>query len=328
MEACPFCGGEVNEQLVIYGGTCPHCFGSIPGEEAATDPGEDVKAALEAQDRKRASRRTLIPVLGAGGLALLVAAGAAFLFFQPEKELPVLDLDAGEYYTPDLDALVLAQAETQNKKVADEADSGTAVGSEGVKTEDRRVAAAGTSTERKAAPTIKTPKIGSGNDEKDLELLAGLGGADAEDVTRKVRSGGDIKATGLGGDLELSAGLSSGGSVSGGGMALDMGEIKQSGAPLSGGQIVTHVRDVLRRQLPKLRTCYESSLRANPSLRGSWVLTFKVETDGSVTGAAANGADMADPVFEECLTRRVASWRFKRLVKPQPVKKTVPFRKG
>ena len=46
VEQCPFCASEVTEQTILYGGTCGSCFAHIPGEEAATDPGEDAKAAL------------------------------------------------------------------------------------------------------------------------------------------------------------------------------------------------------------------------------------------------------------------------------------------
>ena len=45
LAACPFCGRDVDADLVTYGGKCPHCFGEIPGEEAPTDPGEEKKAA-------------------------------------------------------------------------------------------------------------------------------------------------------------------------------------------------------------------------------------------------------------------------------------------
>ena len=41
------------QDLVTFGGTCPKCFAEIPGEEAATDPGADVRAAIE----RRAARR-------------------------------------------------------------------------------------------------------------------------------------------------------------------------------------------------------------------------------------------------------------------------------
>lgn len=336
MEACPFCGGEVSEQIVLYGGTCPHCFGDIPGEEAATDPGDDVKAALEAQDRKRASRRTVIPLAIAGVVALAVAGGALALLLQPEKELALLDLDEGEYYTPDLDSLVVAQADDPGKTDAEEAgDSKADPPSQAVTNAsgpaddggtDKRIAAAGSATGSPDAPKLKVPRLGGNDAAADADLLKDLGTPDAEDITRTVKRGGDLAPSSLSKDLELSAGMSSGGKISSGGMAMDMGAISQSSAPLSSPQRIAYmVRDVLKRQLPRLRPCYEGSLRANPGLRGSWVLTFTVETDGSVNGARAIGQDVSDGSLEECLVRRMSAWRFQRIVKPQPVKKTVDF---
>ena len=60
---CPFCESEVSEQLALYGGRCPTCFGDIPGEEAATDPGEAVKQQEAADDARRAKMKVYAPVL-------------------------------------------------------------------------------------------------------------------------------------------------------------------------------------------------------------------------------------------------------------------------
>ena len=43
MGACPFCGSEVGEDLLINGGHCPQCLIEIPGEDTPTDPGEAAK---------------------------------------------------------------------------------------------------------------------------------------------------------------------------------------------------------------------------------------------------------------------------------------------
>ena len=42
MGECPFCGAGVDEDLIALGGICPRCFGEIPGEQTATDPGDDL----------------------------------------------------------------------------------------------------------------------------------------------------------------------------------------------------------------------------------------------------------------------------------------------
>lgn len=326
MEACPFCGGQIDEQVVLYGGTCPACFAHIPGEEAATDPGEDVKQAQEAEDRRRAKRRALVPVLIAAPVLIAIVGVSAWLALRPEPELALLDLDGGEFYTPDLDSLVVAQPTAEDPKLADEAsDKGKSDGSSATTRPagdpDRKVAL--TKQGSDDAQTMRTARIGQGTPD-DADLLASLGSAnDVEDITRKVRDGADIDAPT---DLKTRFELKSSSTNMAGSMDVDMGTVSQSGAPLSNSmQIARMIQGVMRRQLPKLRSCYESSLRANPSLEGSWVLTFTVETDGSVRQAGARGTGASEGLFEDCLTKKIRGWRFQRIVKPQPVKKTLEF---
>ncbi len=70
MADCPFCNAEVTEELLRFGGSCPHCFNVIPGEEAPTDPGTGEQRLLEETDRR---------VVGQdGGNKLLWAALALF----------------------------------------------------------------------------------------------------------------------------------------------------------------------------------------------------------------------------------------------------------
>ncbi len=64
MPECPFCRAEVEEDLVLYGGSCPHCFNAIPGEETPTDPGGSKKA-----EAKKAES-------GGPGMGRVVAAAA------------------------------------------------------------------------------------------------------------------------------------------------------------------------------------------------------------------------------------------------------------
>ena len=101
MAECPFCGSEVSDDLVAFGGTCPKCFAEIPGEEAATDPGVDVRDAQERRDRRRATFRT---VAGLTALLLVVsctgiAALATVLWPEPEVA-EILDFDTLDFQMP------------------------------------------------------------------------------------------------------------------------------------------------------------------------------------------------------------------------------------
>lgn len=328
MDACPFCGGQVDKHIVMYGGSCPHCFADIPGEEAATDPGENVKKQLAQEDKKRASRRTLLPLLLAAPVVLALVGVAAWLALRPEPELAVLDLDEGAWYTPDLDQLVVANVPDGPKADAVEAGNGS-VGNtpaQAGKVADRGVGSAepvaGSPEGTRPSIEIKRPNMSGGSD--DSALLTDLTAAKVDDTPRGVRVATGDKGVSTDLNLNVSAGVSTSGLASGG--VVDMGAISQELPALSNPQqIAEMVQGTLRKRLPALRVCYENSLRATPNLAGKWTLTFTVETDGRVSSPAATGQEMADGSFEECLVRRISEWRFQKIVKPLPVKKTVDF---
>ena len=62
MADCPFCGGEISEAMALDGGTCPHCFGEIPGEDAPTNPGDDLLQAIAAKDESERNERGEPPI--------------------------------------------------------------------------------------------------------------------------------------------------------------------------------------------------------------------------------------------------------------------------
>jgi len=82
----------------MYGGSCPKCFGEIPGEEAATDPGEEVKARQEKSDNRRVLVRTLIPLILAVpvvGSMLLLAVG--FIIWNRNPTVEVMNFDDDDF---------------------------------------------------------------------------------------------------------------------------------------------------------------------------------------------------------------------------------------
>lgn len=123
MGECPFCGNAVEDDLITFGGTCPRCFAEIPGSEAATDPGEDVKAAQARKDQMRATMRTVLPLIVAvpviGFLALVAL---YFGVLRPEPQVVLLDFDEGDDYP--IPELVAAAPEPEKPVVEDRAPTG------------------------------------------------------------------------------------------------------------------------------------------------------------------------------------------------------------
>ncbi|MEZ4320230.1 MAG: AgmX/PglI C-terminal domain-containing protein [Myxococcota bacterium] len=94
MAKCPFCQSPIDGDILMYGGSCPKCFGEIPGEEAATDPGEEVKARQQRSDNRRVLVRTLIPLALAApvvGMMLLLAVG--FIIWNRNPTVEVMNFD-------------------------------------------------------------------------------------------------------------------------------------------------------------------------------------------------------------------------------------------
>lgn len=103
MVECPFCGSEVTEDLVTYGGTCPKCFAEIPGDEAPTDPGAEVRAAQERKDRRGRTFRIALLLSVLVALVFCTGGGAMVAFLWPEPEVAaLLDFDELDIPLPDL----------------------------------------------------------------------------------------------------------------------------------------------------------------------------------------------------------------------------------
>jgi len=109
--SCPYCKGAISADLVRFGGTCPHCMLEVHGEEAATDPGAELRRKQEAEQRQQSqaaqkkSRNTTLAVF-----LLLVSGfgGVGYAWHQKQNETAAV-LNFEEYYQVDLDSLPGAQ---------------------------------------------------------------------------------------------------------------------------------------------------------------------------------------------------------------------------
>ena len=107
MESCPFCSAAIDEELLLYGGTCPNCLNEIPGEEAPTDPGAQAhaNAELEAEAARQGSRMSVMAIaiiavlVVSGGFALYLSTGES----DTTSELPeiVINRDLDGHINPD-----------------------------------------------------------------------------------------------------------------------------------------------------------------------------------------------------------------------------------
>ena len=98
MSSCPFCQGEIADDLERFGGPCPHCFNEIPGEEAATDPGVAAQAAEKQAQQLQAKKRGVRTVLLGGAALLLLAGGGGWFGYQEHLKQQQIAALASENY--------------------------------------------------------------------------------------------------------------------------------------------------------------------------------------------------------------------------------------
>ncbi|MFT5583039.1 MAG: hypothetical protein ACI9VR_000616 [Cognaticolwellia sp.] len=289
---CPFCSGTVTEELARLGGNCPHCFNPIPGEEAATDPGVEAQQAEAEASRveernQTGGRMAILIVLLLGSVGF----GGWFYWQQLQEEEKIAEIlmedDDVEFFFMD----------------AEQIESMTA--------EEQAAAEAQAAADAKANKpvVVRQPKedagsFGNGDDRFTDNGATDAGGSGSGD-------GPTLTTTSMG-PASLSTGPGIG--ISRKDLVLtDPTEIQQMAGT------------AIKRYSGQIKTCYETELKGNESLSGSWTLTFTINPDGSTSNAVAKANNASDAGLEACMKRQVANWSFQKIAKAQPVGKTYRF---
>jgi hypothetical protein len=293
---CPFCSSEISESLSINGGTCPTCFGEIPGEEAPTDPGAVVRARQEKEDAKTVQRSPVPVILSVLVMASLLV-GAAWVATRPPAEVPVLDFDQLEF------------AEYEIVAIEDP---------------DTEPAPAPTRVRPRPGPSA-LDRLATGDGPDILVTEMGSGGNPVRGV------GGTRRGVDVGGDIEPDIRIGGGSFGDGGMQSIDIGPERRQmrGVTLSDpNDIVDMIRATMEQGIPRLERCYTRSYGTNSALRGEWMLTYTLLESGEVSDVRVEGKTMTDAAMEECITTRVRGWNFQPIVNNQPIAKTLRFRPG
>ncbi len=316
MSECPFCGTEVPDDLVTYGGPCPKCFAEIPGEEAPTDPGAEARAIQERKDRRGATIRAFVGLAAMAAVVSCTGVAAVAVVLWPEPEVAVLDFDQLDYgYDyPDLVA--------KDDLAPEDANDG--------------VAAAEGEPKPQPGPKAPRPKVDvskyqgggyTGDEGGPASAKDGLsddGVAAVDDGTRVGTRGGTEAAEGPKdiGDIE-------GPTTKSGGIGLDIGPdvSRRSEVLTDPDAIVQMIGKLMGANIKRLKQCYERELKTNPELGGRWLIKYTVTKDGKAINASATGRDQANAELEDCMVKNIETqWKFDRIVRDQPVQKTLTFR--
>ncbi len=91
------------------------------------------------------------------------------------------------------------------------------------------------------------------------------------------------------------------------------------------GEIYEAVRSVMRVNSNQLNHCYQTAIKANEGLRGTWDASFVVQKDGTTAAVKAKGAGVSDPGLEACIVRQIERWSFPQLCEATPIETPLRF---
>lgn len=294
LPVCPFCKGAIPADTLRFGGNCPHCMLEIPGEEAPTDPGLQARLRKEQEDKVLlAQKQRKSRIYGALGLVVLLGlSGVGVVAYQAQKEALTYEMD--DYYATPLSELQTA-APVPVAETPSAVDPATAT-----------AAANGRPTGRKST----APTIGSG-------ATPSTGGP----ARPSYKSGSDEPPP----ELSSASGSVGGGTGAG---SIKVGYVGTDKVLTDNDEIFAMAKAVINASSPQLTGCYNNRLKQVEGLKGAWEVAFTIGRDGVAKSVRVTGVNGADAELERCMSQSVSSWKFQRIVKDQPVKKTYRFGAG
>lgn len=94
------------------------------------------------------------------------------------------------------------------------------------------------------------------------------------------------------------------------------------------GEIDQAVRGVMRVKGSQLRQCYNRALKTNDSLKGTWDMSFEIQSSGKTAAVSVTGRGVAEAGFEDCLSTQIKRWTFPPICEakaPQVIQSPLKF---
>ncbi|MBP7845597.1 MAG: AgmX/PglI C-terminal domain-containing protein [Proteobacteria bacterium] len=85
---------------------------------------------------------------------------------------------------------------------------------------------------------------------------------------------------------------------------------EEGGVSIMGGLEKSEINAVVEEHFAQIRYCYNKGLRTNPSLKGKVISRFVVEADGRVSTSKIGSSTLLNPMVENCISGRIATWQF------------------
>lgn len=250
---CPFCRGVVPPDVALHGGNCPHCMLEIPGEEAPTDPGAQLRAKHDAERKVAEARlRKLRAVRNVLAVFVFALAGiAAYSYNEKRKADLVYELEDYDFVS---DAAL--------RRAAPKAEPGAAASA----TAPASAAAPAATARRSSRPRLglgdAPPGLGDASDGSGASvasvaadagvgpsLTGGRGGSSTGDSTVKM-----IETTRADGGIGTSA------------VTFKVSRPNASTCETD-DEIKDMAREVIQAYAPQLQACYNQALKVDENLR-------------------------------------------------------------
>jgi TonB family protein len=89
--------------------------------------------------------------------------------------------------------------------------------------------------------------------------------------------------------------------------------LETAGAAVEDGLTKDEVGAVIHKHMSEVRYCYESAMIRTADLEGKLQIKFVINAQGVVSQADVQQSTLSDPRLDDCVVRRLVTWKF-----PQP----------
>jgi TonB family protein len=82
------------------------------------------------------------------------------------------------------------------------------------------------------------------------------------------------------------------------------------GSSVDEGLTKDEVGEVIHRHLSEVRYCYESAMLRTPDVEGKLMTNFVIGPNGMVKSTEVKSSSLPDARLDDCILRRLATWKF------------------
>lgn len=140
-----------------------------------------------------------------------------------------------------------------------------------------------------------------------------------------IQGGGGYGTKGKGGGQAGYGNLSLIGSAGTGKFGMDSSIPLGREAIIEGGLDKELIADIVRQNMGQIRFCYEQGLQTQPTLNGRVMASWTIGADGHVTIAGIKNTSLHSQTVEDCIVRRIKTWKFPIPQGGQAVPVAFPF---